>query len=193
MKDFEPMVGRLYYDRKSNKRGMLYAGDSQKNTYTLVDNETKEDIVVNRTIFRNNWRPVEEDARVACEPDTSKTDPVNDRGTEDQIVEFVEKFNEKRDAKIEQYEPGECYVFTVEGVPVLKTTSGHDDFIFVKMLPDLYTYSDFSKFAMKSPKFDLRDADHMTVKLAIHNGNIIDILQAISSAAGEINLYGYKN
>ena len=109
------------------------------------------------------------------------------------LAKFETEFTKTRDAHIETFTGNDDIVFVVDGIPVLATRKKANGDMQVRMLPDLYTLTDFTGVDVVGLLFDIKDTARMTVHLTIASMEEIDILTLISEAAAEINLYGYKN
>lgn len=207
MNDTIGVIGQKYTDRKSNKVGTLLDRDQENKKLSFLD-DNGEPFQVSYAAFKSNWRKVITEAPKEAEPTDEVAEPENvaevqpdtkpevkpltnaDFATEDdKIKDFVKALTDARVACVD-VTPTTCSVMAddVTICTMEKVANGYNMF----MLPDIFIFTDWGNtFKTGDVHFNIRHGKHTGVFIDCVRASIGDILQAIKTAAVEINLYGY--
>jgi len=213
MSDTIGIIGQKYEDRKSKKVGFLLGRDVENKKLSFLDENT-EPFQVSFAAFKSNWRkvvdekPADEFAEPEdVEPESSYTDfaeaepntepkvevkPItkSEFATEDdQIKDFVKALTGARVASVD-VTPTSCSVMAddITICTMEKVENGYKVF----MLPDIFIFTDWGNtFNTGDVHFNIKHGRYAGVCVDCVKASIGDILQAIKTAAVEINLYGY--
>ena len=191
MSDTIGVIGQKYEDRKSKKSGVLLNRDVESKKLGFLD-DNAEPFFVSFAAFKSNWRKVVDETPVesAVEP-TVEAEPeaevVND---DDKIKDFVKALTEARVACVE-VTPTSANVMAddITICTLDKVDGGYKMF----MLPDIFIFANWDNNSFKAGDvhFNIKQGRHSGVSIDCVKASIGDILQAIKTAAVEINLYGY--
>lgn len=212
MSDTIGVIGQTYEDRKSKKTGTLVSRDAENKKLSFLD-DNAEPFQVSYAAFKSNWRkvvpaePVNEYSGLSTEdfvPESSNesvevveqdTEPsatiepaVLD--TEDQkIKNFVDTLTDCRVASVDII--GDTCSVVADDVTICtmeKVADGYKMF----MLPDIFIFAEWGNtFKAGDVHFNIKQGRHTGVSVDCVRASLGDILQAIKTAAVEINLYGY--
>lgn len=186
-------IGQKYENRKSGKRGVLVSRDESKKVLNFLDSESGEPFTVTFASFKSNWRKATDgsgnveavDEEVVAE--YTANEPADEK---DLIDEFIKAVGAVRKIHFTT-NPKQSTVteLTIDGVTALKLAKD-DGGVRVQALPDLYTYSDL-KLHVVAGTLHFDSDDHLAVSFVSDYERFGDILNVITEAAVEINLYGY--
>jgi len=191
------VIGQKYEDRKSKKTGVLLERDEANKKLTLVDESVDgaQPFQISYAAFKSNWRKVVQaepaDApEVEAEPETVVEQKAPKFNTDDEkIKDFVKALTEVRVASVD-VTPTTCSVMAddVTICEMTKVENGYKMF----MLPDIFTFTEWgNKFRAGDVHFNIKHGRYSGITIDCVKASIGDILQAIKTAAVEINLYGY--
>lgn len=103
------------------------------------------------------------------------------------MEKIISEISQARDIAVEEKD-GNMYVIMDDVVVI--TAMKNPDGMFVKMLPDVLTYSDFRPVMCENTlKFDTNDKQ--SVSLQVTCKQFSDILEIAKTALVNLNLYGY--
>ena len=103
------------------------------------------------------------------------------------MEKIISEISQVRDITVEEKD-GNMYV-TMDDVVVI-TAMKNPDGMFVKMLPDVLTYSDFKPVMCENTlKFDTKDKQSVSFQATCKEFS--DILEIAKTALVNLNLYGY--
>lgn len=185
------IIGQKYEDRKSKNTGVLLERD-EANKKLIFGNGGEDNFTVSYAAFKSNWRkvvqaePVSEPETVEAEPDVEAPKFNND---DEKIKDFVKALTEVRVACVD-VTPTTCSVMAddVTICEMTKVENGYKMF----MLPDIFTFTEWgNKFRAGDVHFNIKNGRYSGITIDCVRASIGDILQAIKTAAVEINLYGY--
>ena len=187
------VIGQQYEDRKSKKTGVLAERDEVNKKLSFAE-ETPEGtqlFYVSYAAFKSNWRKVVQ-AESASEPEVEAEPKIEvpKFGTEDdKIKDFVKAITEVRVASVD-VTPTTCSVMAddITICEMQKVDGGYKMF----MLPDIFTFAKWGNtFKAGDVHFNIKHGKYSGITIDCVRASIGDILQAIKTAAVEINLYGY--
>lgn len=210
MSDTIGVIGQTYEDRKSKKTGVLVDRDAENKKLSFLD-DNAQPFQVSYAAFKSNWRkvvpaePVEEFAEPAdVEPESSYSNvEVAEPGTEpsvtikpavldtedQKIKNFVDTLTDCRVASVDII--GDTCSVMADDVTICtmeKVADGYKMF----MLPDIFIFAEWGDtFKAGDVHFNIKQGRHTGVSVDCVRASLGDILQAIKTAAVEINLYGY--
>lgn len=219
MSDTIGVIGQKYEDRKSKKVGVLLGRDAENKKLSFLD-DNAEPFHISYAAFKSNWRkvvstepvgtiepiePISDDAEpessyenvVEAEPGTEpKVEPVQTElrpavlDTEDKkIKNFVDTLTSCRVASVDII--GDTCSVMADDVTICtldKVADGYKMF----MLPDIFIFAEWGNtFKAGDVHFNIKQGRHTGVSIDCVRASLGDILQAIKTAAVEINLYGY--
>ena len=195
MSDTIGIIGQKYEDRKSKKSGVLIDRDVE-NKKLIFGNDGEDNFTVTFAAFKSNWRkvvaaePVSE-PNVVAEPDVEPTTSVSKTfETEDEkIKDFVKTLTEARVASVDII--ADDVTIMADDITICemqKVENGYKVF----MLPDIFIFAKWGDtFKAGDVHFNIKHGKHAGVVIDCVKASLGDILQAIKTAAVEINLYGY--
>ena len=207
MSDTIGIIGQKYEDRKSKKVGILLDRDVENKKLSFLDENT-EPFQVSFAAFKSNWRkvvdekpaePVADAEPADVEPESSyenveevapETTPEVKLVDEDaKIKDFVKALTDARVASVDIV--GDTCMVMADDVTICvldKVANGYKMF----MLPDIFIFTEWGNtFKTGDVHFNIKHGRHSGVEVDCVRASLGDILQAIKTAAVEINLYGY--
>ena len=205
MSDTIGIIGQKYEDRKSKKVGLLVKRDEENKKLGFLDENT-EPFYVSYAAFKSNWRkvvdekpaePVVEEpdveaqieTEVEAEPEQMAIDTAVLDNEDVKIKDFVKALTEARVASVDII--GDTCSFMADDVTICtmdKVDGGYKMF----MLPDIFIFAEWGNtFKAGDVHFNIKHGRHSGVSVDCVRASLGDILQAIKTAAVEINLYGY--
>ena len=211
MSDTIGVIGQKYEDRKSKKSGILADRDVENKKLKFLD-DNLEPFSVSYAAFKSNWRKVVIESPVAevepekfaefdAEPESSysnavETEPVTEpeviiipTNEDDKIKDFVKALTDARVASVDII--GDTTTVMADDVTICtldKVAGGYKMF----MLPDIFIFAEWNnEFKASDVHFNIKHGRHAGVVVDCVRASLGDILQAIKTAAVEINLYGY--
>ena len=215
MSDTIGVIGQKYEDRKSKKVGVLLARDEENKRLSFLDDKA-EPFHISYAAFKSNWRkvisttpvgtiesvePISADDEpessyenvVEAEPDTKpEVTPLREAvlDTEDKkIKNFVDTLTDCRVASVDII--GDTCSVMADDITICtidKVAGGYKMF----MLPDIFIFAEWGDtFKTGDVHFNIKQGRHTGVSIDCVRASLGDILQAIKTAAVEINLYGY--
>ena len=185
------IIGQKYEDRKSKKVGTLLERDEANKKLSFLD-ENGEQFQISYAAFKSNWRkvvqvePVNEPETVEAEPE-AKAPKFNNE--DEKIKDFVKAITEVRVASVD-VTPTTCSVMAddITICEMQKVEGGYKMF----MLPDIFTFTNWGNtFSVGAVHFNIKHGRYSGITIDCVKASLGDILQAIKTAAVEINLYGY--
>ena len=191
MSDTIGIIGQKYEDRKSKKVGVLIERD-EANKKLILGNEGEDNFAISYAAFKSNWRkvvqaePVSEAETVEAEPEVEAPKFSNE---DEKIKDFVKALTEVRVASVD-VTPTTCSVMAddITICEMKKVENGYKMF----MLPDIFTFTKWGNtFKVGDVHFNIKNGRHSGIIIDCVKASLGDILQAIKTAAVEINLYGY--
>ena len=216
MNDTIGVIGQKYVDRKSNKVGTLLDRDAENKKLSFLDGNG-EPFQISYAAFKSNWRKVIVEAPKEAETldefveeptessysDVTEAEPGTEPSvtvkvlepakldTEDQkIKNFVDTLTGCRVAAVDII----CDETTIMADDVTictlhKVENGYKMF----MLPDIFIFAEWGDkyFSASDVHFNIKSGRYSGVLIDCVKASLGDILQAIKTAAVEINLYGY--
>lgn len=203
MSDTIGVIGQKYEDRKSKKVGHLLSRDEANKKLNFLDENT-EPFQVSYAAFKSNWRkvivtePVEEveptyenftEAESGTEPSVEVIKPAVLVTEDDKIKNFVQVLTDARVAHV-SITPTDAEVVAddITICTMQKVGDGYKMF----MLPDIFIFTEWGNtFKAGDVHFNIKQGRHIGVAIDCVKASLGDILQAIKTAAVEINLYGY--
>jgi hypothetical protein len=199
MSDTIGIIGQKYEDRKSKKTGVLTERDEANKKLSFL-NENGESFQISYAAFKSNWRkvvvtePVNE-PNVEVEPETVEAEPEvktpKFNSEDEKIKDFVKALTEARVASVDIVT--EDVTIMADDITICemkKVENGYKMF----MLPDIFTFTDWGNmFKLGDVHFNIKHGRYSGITIDCVKASLGDILQAIKTAAVEINLYGYIN
>ena len=188
MSDTIGIIGQKYEDRKSKKTGVLLERD-EANKKLSFTSESGESFQISYAAFKSNWRKVVQAEPVnepVIEPEIKTPTFNND---DDKIKDFVRTLADCRVASVD-VTPTTCSVMAddITICEMQKVENGYKMF----MLPDIFTFTDWGNtFKVGDVHFNIKQGRYSGIVIDCVRASLGDILQAIKTAAVEINLYGY--
>jgi hypothetical protein len=193
MSDTIGIIGQKYEDRKSKKTGVLIDRD-EANKKLILGNEGEDNFTISYAAFKSNWRkvvqaePVSEPETVEAEPDVAEPKFSNE---DEKIKDFVKALTEARVASVDIVT--DDVTIMADDITICemkKVENGYKMF----MLPDIFTFTKWGNtFKVGDVHFNIKNGRHSGIIIDCVKASLGDILQAIKTAAVEINLYGYMN
>ena len=187
------IIGQKYEDRKSKKTGVLLERDEANKKLTFIDDsvEGAQPFQISYAAFKSNWRKVvqaepENEPEAEAEPKTEAPKFANE---DEKIKDFVKALTEVRVASVD-VTPTTCSVMAddITICEMKKVENGYKMF----MLPDIFTFTNWGKtFSVGDVHFNIKHGRYSGIIIDCVKASLGDILQAIKTAAVEINLYGY--
>ena len=195
MSDKIGVIGQAYEDRKSKKVGVLIDRD-EANKKLILGNEGEDNFTISYAAFKSNWRKVvqaEPVSETVIEPETVEAEPDVEEpkfnNDDEKIKDFVKALTEVRVACVD-VTPTTCSVMAddITICEMTKVENGYKMF----MLPDIFTFTEWGNtFKIGDVHFNIKNGRHSGIIIDCVKASLGDILQAIKTAAVEINLYGY--
>lgn len=191
------VLGQKYEDRKTGKTGTIVSRDEDARTLTMRGVGGAE-FVVSYAAFRSNWRKSKDESvnEVQHIVDVDDTLPqiavMNDESTMTKetmtLDEFKSKLFEHRHGHVD--EDGDMITVVLDeagtDVPVIELMKSDDGYS-TKMLPDVYTFTNFGEH-IKEVKFT---AEKMSVNCTLMFDSLEEVLAVVFEAIRDLNLYGY--
>jgi hypothetical protein len=191
------IIGQQYEDRKSKKTGVLLERDEANKKLTLVDDSVDgaQPFQISYAAFKSNWRKVVQaepvnEPEVEVEPETVAKHEVTKFNSEDEKVkDFVKALTEARVASVDIVT--DDVTIMADDITICemkKVENGYKMF----MLPDIFTFTKWGNtFSVGDVHFNIKHGRYNGITIDCVKASLGDILQAIKTAAVEINLYGY--
>jgi hypothetical protein len=209
------IIGQKYEDRKSKKVGILLDRDEANKKLSFLG-EDAQPFQVSYAAFKSNWRkviseePVENaepevesepeynssyenvvEAEPGAEPEIKPLSIEDFANEDDKIKNFVTTLTNTRVAAVDIIT--DDVTIMVDDIIVCtmhKVANGYQMF----MLPDIFTFTEWGDtFKVGDVHFNIKSGKHSGIIIDCVKASLGDILQAIKTAAVEINLYGYIN
>lgn len=198
MSDTIGIIGQKYEDRKSKKTGVLLDRD-EANKKLILGNDGEDNFSISYAAFKSNWRKVvatetvNEPEVTEAEPTPVEAEPETLTSTfnseEEKIKDFVRTLTDCRVASVD---------ILVDDVTIMadniticemkKVENGYK----MTMLPDIFTFTEWGNtFRAGDVHFNIKHGRFSYIVIDCVRASLGDILQAIKTAAVEINLYGY--
>lgn len=194
MSDTIGVIGQKYEDRKSKKVGYLAERDVENKKLSFFD-ENAEPFQVSFAAFKSNWRkvvdekPADEAVEPAVETESAPEVKPSAQSEDEKIADFVKALTDARVASVDII--GDNTSIMADDVTICtldKVANGYKMF----MLPDIFIFAEWGDyFKAGDVHFNIKRGRHSGVVIDCVRASIGDILQAIKTAAVEINLYGY--
>ena len=177
--------GKLYVNRKTSKTGKYVSQDNEKKIVYMTDGSGV--FTVPMSTFKSFWVESKTDDAVKDDNDVIKDEP--------QLVGVitgegpVEYMKSRRDIEING--DNKKLEIIVDGMKVFESVKVNDNETKVRMLPDVFTYSEIpNNFTAPKHFIDFSCKDNLSVALDLPF-SVDNILQMIKDSVVEINLYGY--
>lgn len=207
MSDTIGIIGQKYEDRKSKKVGVLIERD-EANKKLILGNEGEDNFTISYAAFKSNWRKVipaepvaetcEESAEElgrksasadVAEPDTQPEVKFVDEDAK--IKDFVKALTEARVASVDIVT--DDVTIMADDITICEMTKVENGYKMF-MLPDIFTFTEWGNtFKIGDVHFNIKNGRHGGIIIDCVKASLGDILQAIKTAAVEINLYGYMD
>ena len=187
------IIGQQYEDRKSKKTGVLLERDEANKKLTLIDGsvEGAQPFQISYAAFKSNWRKVVQ-AEPANEPEVEAEPEVvtsTFNNEDEKIKDFVKALTEARVASVDIVT--DDVTIMADDITICemkKVENGYKMF----MLPDIFTFTKWGNtFSVGDVHFNIKHGRYSGITIDCVKASLGDILQAIKTAAVEINLYGY--
>ena len=188
------IIGQKYEDRKSKKTGVLLERDEATKKLTFIDEsvEGAQPFQISYAAFKSNWRKVVQ-AEPVSEPETVEAKPEIEapkfNNEDEKIKDFVKALTEARVASVDIVT--DDVTIMADDITICemkKVENGYKMF----MLPDIFTFTSWgNKFRAGDVHFNIKHGRYSGITIDCVRASLGDILQAIKTAAVEINLYGY--
>lgn len=191
------IIGQKYEDRKSKKTGVLLERDEANKKLTFIDEsvEGAQPFQVSYAAFKSNWRKVVQaepanEPEVEAEPETvAKPEAPKFSNEDEKIKDFVKALTEARVASVDIVT--DDVTIMADDITICemkKVANGYKMF----MLPDIFTFTKWGNtFSVGDVHFNIKHGRYSGITIDCVKASLGDILQAIKTAAVEINLYGY--
>ena len=191
------IIGQMYEDRKSKKTGVLLERDEANKKLTFIDNSVDgaQPFQVSYAAFKSNWRKVVQaepanEPEVEAEPETvAKPEAPKFSNEDEKIKDFVKALTAARVASVDIIT--DDVTIMADDITICemkKVENGYKMF----MLPDIFTFTNWgNKFRAGDVHFNIKHGRYSGITIDCVRASLGDILQAIKTAAVEINLYGY--
>ena len=191
------IIGQQYEDRKSKKTGVLLERDEANKKLTFIDEsvEGAQPFQVSYAAFKSNWRKVvpaepANEPEVEAEPETvAKPEAPKFSNEDEKIKDFVKALTEARVASVDIVT--DDVTIMADDITICemkKVANGYKMF----MLPDIFTFTKWGNtFSVGDVHFNIKHGRYSGITIDCVKASLGDILQAIKTAAVEINLYGY--
>lgn len=191
------VIGQKYEDRKSKKTGVLVERDEANKKLAFAE-ETADGtqlFYVSYAAFKSNWRKVVQaepanEPEVEAEPETvAKHEAPKFNNEDEKIKDFVKALTEARVASVDIVT--DDVTIMADDITICemkKVANGYKMF----MLPDIFTFTKWGNtFSVGDVHFNIKYGRYSGITIDCVKASLGDILQAIKTAAVEINLYGY--
>lgn len=191
------IIGQQYEDRKSKKTGVLLERDEVNKKLTLVDDSVDgaQLFQISYAAFKSNWRKVVQaepvnEPEVEVEPETvAKHEATKFNSEDEKVKDFVKALTEARVASVDIVT--DDVTIMADDITICemkKVENGYKMF----MLPDIFTFTKWGNtFSVGDVHFNIKHGRYSGITIDCVKASLGDILQAIKTAAVEINLYGY--
>ena len=184
------IIGQKYEDRKSKKTGVLVERDEANKKLSFLD-ESGEQFQISYAAFKSNWRkvvPVEPATEPEVEAEPEITVPAT-KSEDEKIKDFVSALTNARVASVDIIT--DDVTIMADDITICemqKVSGGYKMF----MLPDIFTFTKWGNlFRTGDVHFNIKHGRYTGITIDCVKASLGDILQAIKTAAVEINLYGY--
>ena len=188
------VIGQKYEDRKSKKTGVLLERDEANKKLTLIDESVDgaQPFQISYAAFKSNWRKVVQ-AEPVSGPETVEAKPEVEapkfNNEDEKIKDFVKALTEARVASVDIVT--DDVTIMADDITICemkKVANGYKMF----MLPDIFTFTKWGNtFSVGDVHFNIKHGKYSGITIDCVKASLGDILQAIKTAAVEINLYGY--
>ena len=188
------VIGQKYEDRKSKKTGVLVERD-EANKKLVLGNDGEDNFTISYAAFKSNWRKVVQaepvnEPEVEAEPETvAEPDAPKFNNEDEKIKDFVKALTEARVASVDIVT--DDVTIMADDITICemkKVANGYKMF----MLPDIFTFTKWGNtFSVGDVHFNIKHGRYSGITIDCVRASLGDILQAIKTAAVEINLYGY--
>lgn len=211
------IIGQLYEDRKTGKRGVLESRNDKYKTLMLAD-ENGDAFTISNSTFRSNWRKakvednnsstdvVESDVSTASsEDDVNVSGPsyvsAEDTGddvdeptisiTDDEAIEqLVSHIRPHRD--VSTINDGGIFEIKVGNIVIFRMKSIGENMFKASMLPEMFSLSSLRDYVKPGTfKVSSDDADNLGVSIITKPTSFREIISILETAVLDINLYGY--
>lgn len=197
MSDTIGIIGQKYEDRKSKKTGVLIDRDVE-NKKLILGNEGEDNFTISYAAFKSNWRKVvqaEPVSETVIEPETVEAEPEVEtpkfNNEDEKIKDFVKALTEARVASVDIVT--DDVTIMADDITICEMTKVENGYKMF-MLPDIFTFTEWGNtFKIGDVHFNIKNGRHSGIIIDCVKASLGDILQAIKTAAVEINLYGYMN
>jgi hypothetical protein len=193
------VIGQMYEDRKSKKTGVLLDRDEANKKLTLIDESVDgaHPFQISYAAFKSNWRKVvqlefvnepevEAEHKTEEKPEATATEFNSE---DEKIKDFVKALTEARVASVDIVT--DDVTIMADDITICemkKVENGYKMF----MLPDIFTFTKWGNtFSVGDVHFNIKHGKYSGITIDCVRASLGDILQAIKTAAVEINLYGY--
>lgn len=202
------IIGQLYEDRKTGKRGVLESRNDKYKTLMLAD-ENGDAFTISNSTFRSNWRKVKDGVEpvVAKSSENDAVPIVEGSNTNDKADDTVSTFvtSVTDDEAIEQFvshiKPHRNVTATnvdgifeicIDNIVIFRMKSISDNMFSASMLPDVFSTSNIPDITKPNTfKVVVDDIDNLGVHIITKPTSIPEIISIIETAVRDINLYGY--
>ena len=194
------IIGQKYEDRKSKKVGTLLERDEANKKLTLVDESVDgaQPFQISYAAFKSNWRKVVQaepvnEPEVETKPEQVEAKPEVSapafNSEDEKIKDFVKTLTEARVASVDIIT--DDVTIMADDITICEMKKVKDGYKMF-MLPDIFTFTNWgNKFRAGDVHFNIKHGRYSGITIDCVRASMGDILQAIKTAAVEINLYGY--
>lgn len=196
MGDTVGIIGQKYEDRKSKKTGVLLDRD-EANKKLILGNEGDDNFAISYAAFKSNWRKVVANEPVVNEAESAVDEPTPEIKTpkfsneDDKIKDFVRTLTDCRVASVDIVL--DDVTIMADDITICKMKKVENGYK-MTMLPDIFTFTEWGNtFRVGDVNFNYKPGKFSYIVIDCVRASLGDILQAIKTAAVEINLYGYKD
>lgn len=202
------IIGQLYEDRKTGKRGVLESRNDKYKTLMLAD-ENGYAFTISNSTFRSNWRKVKDESEPVVEdvydnadvPATDNTDVSTEdtNSVSEQIVsitddEAIERFVSriKPHRNITATNADGTFEIRIDDIVIFRMKSIGDNVFSASMLPDVFSTSTIPDITKPNTfKVVVDDVENLGVHIITKPTSIPEIISIIETTVQDINLYGY--
>lgn len=198
MSDTIGIIGQKYEDRKSKKTGVLLDRD-EANKKLILGNDGEDNFSISYAAFKSNWRKVvatetvNEPEVTEAEPTPVEAEPETLTSTfnseEEKIKDFVKTLTDCRVASVDILV--DDVTIMADNITICEMKKVENGYKMI-MLPDIFTFTEWGNtFRVGDVHFNFKHGRFSYIVIDCVKASLGDILQAIKTAAVEINLYGY--
>ena len=184
------IIGQKYEDRKSKKAGVLVERDEANKKLSFLG-ENEESFQVSFAAFKSNWRKVVQ-AEPANEPEVEAEPEITVpavKSEDEKVKDFVTALTNARVASVDIIT--DDVTIMADDITICEMKKVKDGYKMF-MLPDIFTFTEWgNKFRAGDVHFNIKHGRYSGITIDCVRASLGDILQAIKTAAVEINLYGY--